>query len=296
MIDLHLHTHYSDGRLMDGDIAEIRSFCHRISITDHNTTLWYADHPQASSSPDILMGCEITIDRRPDILIYFPNLHSFSNELEHSLQRIRDNESHIIQKCYFELGFHDWEEDLPRVFDTENRIKSARVRDLAAILYQKRTNQIVSCDYFEHEDLMLARKQRRQHGVNELDLHIDEPYSIAKSFHGIPVLPHPIRTAMRWEATPKKACDSLLKLLDDFSSHDGHIIEYEFLSDDFIYRHGVYNEISKFRSIIRTFADTNNIFFTISSDAHSFDDILSYKKWYQKEICTSSIKERLFFD
>ena len=79
-------------------------------------------------------------------------------------------------------------------------------------------------------------------------------------------------------------------------SHDGNIIEYEFLSDDFIYRHGVYNEISKFRSIIRTFADTNNMFFTISSDAHSFDDILSYKKWYQKEICTSSIKERLFFD
>ena len=97
MIDLHMHTVFSDGQITD--ISTVVNRCKVFSITDHNSIQackYYADKTQDSK---LIVGCEVTIDRAPDYLIYFPNM-DYSDKIEEALEKIRLSEEEVIKACY----------------------------------------------------------------------------------------------------------------------------------------------------------------------------------------------------
>ena len=290
MIDLHFHTLFSDGNI--SDIEYIIKNCNIISITDHNSIMAYKYLDKYSNFKKIILGCEITVDRAPDYLIYFPKI-DYSEIIENELKEIRLTEENIIKSCYYHLGYTDWEKDIKRAFVKEQRIMNMRTRDLAAIIHLYKTGLQYDNGNFDYDDLEIARKYRRKYAEN-IGNSVSEniAFDIANKHNGKIVLAHPIHTAL-------KRCKKnninlevmkleIVKLIDSFVKKEGKIIEWEYFSPQHLKKYNFSNtDIENLKKVIYEKSNEYELNFTIGSDSHSlekYDNVLIWLKENEKII------------
>lgn len=285
MIDLHLHTVFSDGKI--SDLKKVVDNCEIVSITDHNSVLAYEYFKEGNSETEYLIGCEVTVDRAPDYLVYFPKTAKL-NEIENKLREIREAEENIIKACYYNLGYNNWENDLKNAFPTDQRIKNARTRDLAAIIYLYRTGMNYDNGNFEFEDLKIARKQRWTY-ADTIGNSVSEniAFDIANEFEGKVVLAHPIHTAIK--RCPKNSTNAttikekLHSLLDDFIKNNGLYIEWEYFSEEHLGKYSIsVEELEEIRSIVYSKSEEHNLSFTIGTDSHNLENYDKSLLWLKE--------------
>lgn len=264
MIDLHIHTVYSDGIPDFDEIINLSNQMERISVTDHNSVRFYLEFKQKIlNDPSLLaiadkfvVGTEVTMEGHPDCLLYLSEMQNIDkNELmaiEEILKVIRENEAVAIKAAYKSLGFASWDADFSKV-NGANRIPlEARTKELAAICYLKRTGS-VEYGRFEMEDLRKARIARRS--ITKTDIpQTDNPFGIAQKTGGTLVLAHPIRTAIKnaeRSSEFKEIKLELDRLLSTFAKMGGTIIEWEFLDDEIAPSANRYPTLSGAYSITR---------------------------------------------
>lgn len=291
MIDLHLHTIFSDGEL--SDISFISDRCKILSVTDHNTIGFYKDIDYSACHSQLLLGCEITIERCPDYIVYFPK-RKYEPNIEEDLKKIRLGEEEVIKKCYIDAGYNNWETDISRAFSVNQKNKNARTRDLAAILYLYRKNLQYANGFFDYPDLKQARILRRKYTEHFGSIFSDKmPFDIANKHNGIIVLAHPIHTAIKQSfKNPCLTEETLIKLLNNFALKKGRIVEWEHFSDYDLVKYNLTNDfIEKIRNIIMNKAEEWNFLLTLGSDSHSLKDYENTMLWLKTE--ETLIKNRL---
>ena len=122
MIDLHMHTNYSDGTCSVRDILEEAESKHLecISITDHDTCLGYRDIDKVRSlySGKIIKGCElksIVEGTTIEILGYNVDTEKLNEILPHfapTYEQINSYESKELLKIFKERGYTVNEENI----------------------------------------------------------------------------------------------------------------------------------------------------------------------------------------
>lgn len=282
MIDLHLHTFFSDGDIYD--IGEIVRHCDTISITDHNSIQAYNFFQNALHGKKMLIGCEVTVDRAPDYLLYFPD-GSPLVEIEHELEEIRMAEEQVVKECYYCLGYLDWEKDIARAFPRKQRCKNARIRDLAAIIHLYESGMDYDNGNFDFCDLKIARKQRWEYAEkNGNPIPKDAAFFLAQKYCGQIVLAHPIRTAIR--NCPKNLTvvsiikDKILTLMNCYASKGGKNIEWEYFSVLHMEKYGLSSsDIATLRAIVWENANLYNFSFTVGTDSHTVNNYRESAKW-----------------
>lgn len=294
MIDLHMHTIFSDGEIID--IGSVIDNCEIFSITDHNTILAYKYYSDIVKNTKVIIGCEVTVDRAPDYLIYFPGI-GYSDEIEKALEKIRFSEEEIIKKCYYKLGYNNWDYDIQRAFPKNQKVKNARTRDLAAIIHLYKNDIEYDNGKFDFIDLKTARKKRWEF-AEKIGNSISENYAfeIAKMFNGKIVLAHPIHTAIK--KCPKDSTnvvtisEKLTELIDKFYSKGGTVIEWEFFSEEHIDRYGLsIFELSEIRKLEIDKVNNYGFSFTIGSDIHTMENYDKVVEWLSGNY--EIVKERL---
>lgn len=282
MIDLHMHTVFSDGQITD--VSLVANNCKVFSITDHNSIQackFFADKVMDSK---LIVGCEVTVDRAPDYLVYFPDT-GYSTEIEAVLEKIRVSEENVIKTCYYKLGYSDWERDIKRAFPQNQKVNNARTRDLAAIIHLYKNGLEYDDGKFDFDDLKIARKERWAFAENEGNpIPEDYAFEIARKYNGVIVLAHPIHTAIK--RCPKDNTNTttvsqkLIALIDAYNSLGGKTVEWEFFSDEHIDKYGLSTEeISDIRKIVTDKAETYGLSFTIGSDSHTLDNYDKAIQW-----------------
>lgn len=282
MIDLHFHTFFSDGNIYD--IGEIARQCKTISITDHNSIQAYNFFQNEQYSEKLLIGCEVTVDRAPDYLLYFPDGGPLV-EIEHELEEIRMAEEQVVKECYYRLGYLDWDKDIVRAFPREQKSTNARIRDLAAIIHLYKRGMDYDNGAFEGQDLRIARKQRWEYAEkNGNPTPVNAAFSLAKKYCGQIVLAHPIRTAIRncsENRTNVSAIkEQLLALMDCYASKEGKSIEWEYFSDLHMEKYGLtLSDIAGLRAMVWEKAAKYGFLFTVGTDSHTLDNYRASVKW-----------------
>lgn len=274
MIDLHLHTVFSDGKITD--IEKIVQNCDVISITDHNSIRACQYFADKLGGKKLIIGCEVTVDRAPDYLIYFPGI-SFSEEIEKCFEEIRIAEESVIKVCYENLGYSQWEKDLSVAFPENQKIKNARTRDLAAIIHLYNSGLAYDDGKFDFGDLKIARKQRWTYADSVGNpIPEDIAFSIAEKYDGKLVLAHPIHTAIkrgsRDNTTPSMIAEKLNTLLKSFTEKGGKYLEWEYFSEEHIDKYELtMDDLKSIRRIVKTVADEKDLQYTIGTDSHTLE-------------------------
>ena len=282
MIDLHLHTVFSDGKITD--IEKVVQNCDVISITDHNSIQACKCFTDKLQGKKLIIGCEVTVDRAPDYLLYFPNM-SFSEELEKEFEVIRIAEEGVIKRCYENLGYRQWEKDIEVAFPPNQIIKNARTRDLAAIIHLYNTGLDYDNGNFDFSDLKVARKQRWTYAdtignpVSE-----DIAFYIAKKYNGMIVLAHPIHTAIKRCPHDKRMVSMIIEKLDvllkTFIEKGGKYLEWEYFGEEHIDKYELSMvDLKQIRSIVKVTAENSGLQYTIGTDSHTLDDYDGAIKW-----------------
>ena len=283
MMDLHMHTVYSDGKLREEDIFELSKRCSRISITDHNSVGMYL---QLSGSLEdkrtqefvsrAIIGVELTIEGYPDLLAYYPT-ERFSSDnlatLEKRLQAIRIDEEEAIKEAYYSLGLDRWDSDKKMAFPDYARVSEARTMELASILYQRRTST-TQAGHFERKDLLKARIARQS--VREAKgKPKTNPYAFGRETGCQLVLAHPIRTAIKFADRSKdymRVAQSLEHIFSAFSNNGGCIIEWEYLDCEFTKEFDRYPVLqyhfNDFRELVKHYMDEYSFCCVWGSDTH----------------------------
>ena len=285
MIDLHLHTIFSDGEI--DNLSPIADECNIISITDHNTIQGFKFFSKDFTSKKIILGSEITVEGAPDYLLYFPDT-PFDLQLENELQNIRLEEERIIRYCYFKLGYTHWEEDIARAYPPKQKIKNARTRELAAIIHLYNTGLKYDEGNFEPDDLEIARQKRREYSAhigNFIPTNI--AFDIAKKFHGKIVLAHPIRTAVKrcaknhFDISVIKQC--LSNLINEYVNRGGKTVEWEYLTTNYLNKYGLtFGNVKCLRRTIFQHISEFSLKLTIGSDSHILYDYQNVATWLKE--------------
>ena len=282
MIDLHIHTVFSDGLI--SEISDIKKDCDLFCITDHNSLAAYDFFKNNLTNSNYIIGCEITIDRAPDHLIYFPK---FSNikEIESDLENIRLAEENVIKQCYFKLGFNNWEEDISKAYPSWQKIRNARTRDLAAIIHLHKSRLSYDGGNFDKDDLMIARAERNKFADSEGNP-VSENYAfkLAKKYRGNIVLAHPIHSAIkkcrRGDTTLSSVKSKVEQLINSFALKGGTCIEWEYFDIQNADKYGLtLNALGNIKDFIFDIAKDSNLTFTIGSDSHSLDNYHNSRSW-----------------
>lgn len=283
MIDLHLHTIFSDGDIFD--MEKIVEYCDTVAITDHNSLQACSFFQNVMQGKNMIVGCEVTVDRAPDYLLYFPNGGPLK-EIEHELEIIRTAEEEVIKECYFRLGYREWETDIARAFSQKQRIKNARTRDLAAIIHLYKHGMDYDNGAFDRKDLAIARKQRWEYAEkNGNPIHEDAAFPLAKKYGGQIVLAHPIHTAIQRcpkeiPVTVTSVGEQLLALMKCYASKGGKSIEWEYFSVPHIEKYRLtLSDITEIRRTVWENALEYGFLFTLGSDSHSLDNYTAAAKW-----------------
>ena len=280
-----MHTIFSDGQIID--ISTVTNNCKVFSITDHNSIQACKYFANMITNSKLIVGCEVTIDRAPDYLVYFPN-GGYLPEIEVALEEIRVSEEKVIKSCYNKLGYSDWENDIKRAFPQNQKVNNARTRDLAAIIHLYKNNLIYDDGKFDFSDLKIARKERWAYAENEGNpLLEDYAFEIARKYNGVIVLAHPIHTAIKKcskdDINITTVSQKLIVLIDSFYNMGGKTVEWEFFSDEHIDKYGLSMEnVSEIRKIVTEKANTYDFYFTIGSDSHTLNNYDKAIKWLTK--------------
>lgn len=294
MIDLHLHTVFSDGSITN--IKIITQYCDIISITDHNTLSGFFYFNKYNHDKKLIMGCEVTVDNDPDYLLYFSDTKDYYS-IEKQLEEIRLTEEDVIKKCYKSLGYNKWERDLKYAFPLGQKVKNARTRDLAAIIHLYKNGMKYDNGYFDLDDLKLARLQRRLYSKNYGRIFPNNyAFVIAEMYKCKIVLAHPIHTAIKRSKSLIFDVDTVIKELDlliqQFIGQGGVFIEWEYFSKRDCIKYNInLDEIKRIRYAVIKHAERNNLQYTIGSDSHSLDYYEEVLKWLPN--CDKCIKSNI---
>ena len=285
MIDLHLHTVFSDGKITN--IEKIIQNCDVFSITDHNSVQACKYFKYNVYDKKMIVGCEVTVDRAPDYLLYFPKIISL-DVLEEEFKSIRIAEENVIKKCYENMGYHQWDKDIAVAFPKNQKMKNARTRELAAIIHLRNTGLKYDNGNFDFDDLKIARKQRWDYAEsigNPISENI--AFDIAKKYDGKLVLAHPIHTAIkhcsRDNTNFRSISEQLEILINSFIEKGGKYLEWEYFSVGHINRYDLkISELEDIRHIVSILTNQNGLEYTIGTDSHTLDDYDSAMKWLKK--------------
>lgn len=247
MVDMHMHTVYSDGLLKEQEILARLLEVECMSVTDHNSVYFYKSLfnkglVDKNLTDRIIIGSEITIENYPDCLVFFPLVSPLDvgkiNSIEGLLRKIRRSEETAVQQAYEILKktdndvlYSDWNKDLIRMSPEEGYELEARTCDLASMRYRLRNN-VEGTQKFDKEDLKVARIARRM-----VDYSVEySPFQIAMESKGEIALAHPIKTAYikaeREKGSLKAIQDNLEKIITWFYDNGGRIIEWEYIDED----------------------------------------------------------------
>ena len=273
MIDLHLHTIFSDGQITD--LKRIINRCDIISITDHNTISAYKFFANSLKNIKVIIGCEITVDGAPDYLLYFPQNCANLDMIEYELEVIRLSEEIVIKHCYYSLGYDNWEVDIKRAYSPSQIIRNARTRDLAAIIHLYNKGLRYDNGNFNLEDLKIAIRFRWEYKKNLGNpIATNIAFDIATKFGGQIVLAHPIRTALKRCSSDNISITTLqeiiIKLLRTYALKSGKIIEWEYLGENYLGKYGLsLNDEIILRDFLLEKITEYEFTLTFGTDAHS---------------------------
>ena len=300
MIDLHIHTVYSDGEFKEEEIIDRITQPGFFSITDHNSVHMYVSLGKIISvekCPGLIIGTELTVEGHPDYLVYYPDLkiNDFDAlaRIEGKLQLIRLTEQDAIKKAYEYLKANDrdvhyseWESDFSPITFQDGYLIEARTSDLANIRKKHRNNGVKSCE--NKNDLREARIARRSiHQEIEID-----PLQIVKDTGGIVVLAHPIRTAYIHSGREKAGIgqmeEYLKELLSSFYQSGGRCVECEYIDENPERHPLVFSHAIELRSIVMDAIEKYGFQVVWGTDSHKHFPA-DTEKW-------SNENEKIFYD
>lgn len=189
MIDLHIHTAYSDGSdtLLEVLKQAYQKGLTQIAITDHNTLEGIKELPEYYLGMQCIRGIEITCqyqDQELHLLGYFPHAVNDFTILEHLIYRSQ-NAKHLAMLEMIERlqqkGIHFTYEDLRTAYSAAvyNRVHLAKM--------------IVKLGYAEHVDEAFARYLRKNGDVYVESKRCDvtEAIDAVHACGGLAYLAHP---------------------------------------------------------------------------------------------------------
>lgn len=286
MIDLHMHTIFSDGKLDILAIKKREKEARKISVTDHNSVFMSIALSEdkgivQDDKHKYIVGTEFTVEGYPDYLMFYPKISLGDIDelykLEQELQKIRLNEQQAIVGAYeilrktdkYAVEYLSWEDDFIPYRPDDRYDLEARTVELATIRYRKRT-KTNTIGMFDKEDLIAARMARRQANVEGYV--VESPFEFAKRTKAELVLAHPIRTAYmysgREDSDLEMLCTHLRDLLFAALINGCKIIEWEYIGTEDI-RHQLLHTHEKYlRSIVTEFIEKHNMLVVWGTDAH----------------------------
>ena len=246
-IDLHVHSHYSDGTKSPAELVRLASKTgvSAIALTDHDTMDGVAEAQAASEVYDVevIPGVEISVvheGRGLHVLGYF--LDPLQNDLAHALstlQEARDRRNEKIIVRLQELGIEATVEELNLI----SGVGQTGRPHIAKLLL----NHGVVRSFSQAFDEYLAKDQKAY--VGRFAYSAKEAIAFITGAGGLAVLAHPIQI-------DKTLC-SLNSLLPVLTSYGLGGIETYYPSQK-----------KKMQKRIRKFAEANGLFLTGGSDYH----------------------------
>ena len=242
LVDLHLHTCLSDGRVTLDDVGEIISEGDVIAITDHNCVEgWDSIGTLAIDRGFVnIRGVELRLRGRPDYLLYFPDGCEVA-EMETALDSLRRSDHELSRVCY--------EEDFAgTTFDATFSGVKERLGSFCTFCDSRLLAEMVSHDRNSTEspaDLIKSIRIAKGRRIDSLTgdekpsrqgsfvclIESEEPswaFELARRNKGEIVLAHPLREVRRQGArgvvneTPWK---TLERIAEEFAAQGGHCIE-----------------------------------------------------------------------
>ena len=267
MIDLHIHTDKSDGKLTPKEIIDeaIKNNISVVSITDHDTIDAYSDELLEYAKKNnikLIPGVEIsTKNERIGIHILGYNINLNNSELISTLSKIKNSRHkylHDVTKLLISLGYKVNLEKL----DLIDTVAKAHI---ANDIVNNIDNRNILLRTFNHipgkgEFIETIMNEGCPGYVKKESITPKEAVELIKRSGGIPVLAHPV--AYKYEDGLIES--DIYKLIKE--------IGVNIIEANYIYIDRNENKINESK-MFKKFAKEHNFLCTIGSDFHNFDGI-----------------------
>lgn len=286
MIDLHIHTNYSDGLLSPKEVIDeaFKNNVHTISIADHDTIDAYTDNLfnyAALKNINIIPAVEISTKYKGiGIHILGYNFNINNQELKDQLNNLRNNRHKYLNDVSDKLN------QLGYIINTEklNQIEAVTKAHIALDIINNQDNKEILIKEFGHIPNMgkfiekLMNENCPVYVKKETITPLEAANLIRKS-DGKVILAHPVAYQYEDNLTD----EDILTLIEEIKP-DGIEANYIYI-DRF---NNKINEIEKWNK----FALDNNLITTIGSDFHKHDNIHPKIGLIDEEITLSKEKNK----
>lgn len=266
-IDLHIHSNCSDGELSPKqiiDTSKINNIC-TISITDHDTTIAYTKelHNYAKEQNITLIpGVEISTKfYGVGIHVLGYNFDLNNKELQECLSSLKNARINYLIKVTEKLNTLGYLVNLEKLKELPTVTKA----HISLDVINNEKNKELLLKTFTHiptkgEFIETIMNENCPAYVEKFTISPIEASKIIKKANGIVVLAHPI-AYMHEDNLSIEQIDKLIKKMKP----DGIEANYIYVDKN--------NNIFNDSSLWNNYAKTNNLFTTIGSDFHTFDNI-----------------------
>lgn len=282
IVDLHVHTVYSDGLADIEDLLNIYEPGSIIALTDHNCLRAGIDKSFCRCEKfRIIPGVELGLPGQPEYLVYFPfTSEEIINEAEQILQALREADCYITKLAYHSLSLNNWENDLAMALPPKYKLKQARTMELARIitLYERITflEALQIARTAKQKIYSMLKKSNCEYSVkNYINAAEDSmwPFNFANKYHGEIVLAHPLREYSRSNQIghfPKEIfINNLDNIFSAFIRHGGRQIEWCYYNPDQLLRWGIKLSEEEFEGVWVDLVTKKKLAVTIGTDNHS---------------------------
>ncbi len=269
MIDMHIHSNYSDGKLTPFEIIDrcIKNNVNKMSITDHDTVEAYSDELFdycKNNNIEIITGVEIsTRYNKKSIHVLGYNIDINNKELINKLETLRNSRHDYLYKVgtkLKELGYFINVEEL-------DKVDSVTKAHIALDIINNKKNYDLLNNTFGHipnkgEFIETLMNENCVAYVEKLSISPKEAAEIIRKAGGKVVLAHPVA----YEFEDGLNDEDILNIINEMNA-DGIEANYIYVDKN----NRKHNEIRKWNS----FAKKHNLNVTIGSDFHKDDGIRS---------------------
>ena len=183
IVDLHIHTNYSDGFFSPEEIVKLCSQRNvaRFSITDHNSIGGYLANDELLKNPHLIPGVELSAQYRQSpchILGYFIDVHS--SDLLGLLNKVKKSRMKANIKLLDALKHEGIN------IDSDARVLTSR-RNIAAVMLREfpgMTIDLIVKKYLDYEKYGITRPYKPD---------LEETTQVIRISGGIAVLAHPMQ-------------------------------------------------------------------------------------------------------